>query len=90
MSSYLKFIRLPEVLDLTGLSKSTVYDRITKNLFPMNISLGGRAVGWLLHEVNIVCAAMAAGANHEQIEALVINLIAQRNDILEGAMLCNQ
>jgi prophage regulatory protein len=44
-------LRLPEVLQTTGLSRSTVYLRVSEGTFPKPISLGGRAVGWLEHEV---------------------------------------
>ena len=43
--------RLPEVMKLTGLSKSTIYAMIDAGEFPMQISLGGRAVGWLREEI---------------------------------------
>lgn len=44
-------LRLPDVLLITGLSRSTVYLRVSEGMFPKPISLGGRAVGWLEHEV---------------------------------------
>jgi prophage regulatory protein len=44
-------LRLTEVLERTGLSRSTLYNRIAKSEFPHQISLGGRAVGWLNGEV---------------------------------------
>jgi prophage regulatory protein len=47
-----KIIRLPEVKDKTGLSRSTIYLRMSKGEFPSSISLGGRAVGWLESSVN--------------------------------------
>ncbi len=47
-----KILRLPTVKELTGLSRSTIYLRVSKNEFPAPISLGGRAVGWLEYEVN--------------------------------------
>lgn len=47
-----KILRLPTVKELTGLSRSTIYLRISKNEFPAPISLGGRAVGWLEGDVN--------------------------------------
>ena len=46
-----KILRLPEVKDRTGLSRSTVYLRISESRFPTPISLGGRAVGWLESEI---------------------------------------
>ncbi len=47
-----QILRLPAVKELTGLSRSTIYLRISKNEFPAPISLGGRAVGWLEESVN--------------------------------------
>ena len=43
---------LPAVMARTGLSRSTIYLRISKGCFPRSISLGGRAVGWIDTEVN--------------------------------------
>jgi len=45
-------LRLPAVKARTGLSRSTIYLRISKNEFPAPISLGGRAVGWVDSEIN--------------------------------------
>ncbi|MBL4572627.1 MAG: AlpA family transcriptional regulator [Gammaproteobacteria bacterium] len=44
-------LRLPEVKARTGLSRSTIYARISEGRFPESISLGDRAVGWLDHEI---------------------------------------
>ena len=46
-----KILRLPVVLDRTGLSRSTVYLRVTEGRFPRPVSLGTRAVGWIETEV---------------------------------------
>jgi len=45
-------LRLPAVLARTGISRSTIYLRISEGRFPKPISLGGRAVGWVEAEVN--------------------------------------
>ena len=42
-----KFIRLPAVISKTGLSRSSLYLRMSNGEFPQSISLGSRAVGWL-------------------------------------------
>lgn len=47
-----KILRLPAVKELTGLSRSSIYLRISKNEFPSSISLGDRAVGWLEEDIN--------------------------------------
>lgn len=46
-----KILRLPEVKIKTGLSRSTIYLRMTKGTFPQTISLGERAIGWLDSDV---------------------------------------
>jgi len=44
-------LRLPNVKNRTGLSRSSIYLRISKGEFPSSISLGGRAVGWLESDI---------------------------------------
>jgi prophage regulatory protein len=44
-------LRLPAVTTSTGLSRSTIYLRISQGTFPKPVSLGGRAVGWLEAEI---------------------------------------
>ena len=46
-----KILRLPQVKEITGLSRSTIYLRMSEGAFPKHISLGSRAVGWLNSEV---------------------------------------
>ena len=46
-----RILRLPAVKNLTGLSRSTIYLRISKGNFPKAISLGGRTVGWIEGEI---------------------------------------
>ena len=48
----IKILRLPVVLDRTGLSRSTVYLRMAGGTFPTAVSLGARAVGWLESEID--------------------------------------
>jgi prophage regulatory protein len=46
-------LRAPKVRGVTGWSNSTLYEKISKGLFPKPIKLDpdGRAVGWLESEV---------------------------------------
>jgi len=48
-----RFLRLPAVMSKTGLSRSSVYELISKGLFPEQVPLvsGGRGVGWVESEV---------------------------------------
>lgn len=45
-------LRLPTVKARTGLSRSTIYLRMSEGRFPKPVSLGGRAVGWVEAEIN--------------------------------------
>ena len=47
-----RFLRLPEVMERTGLSRSTIYVRVAAGRFPQPVALGGRAVGWIEAEVD--------------------------------------
>lgn len=47
----MRFIRLKEVIYMTGLSRSTIYRRMDEGTFPQKRSLGGRAVAWLESDV---------------------------------------
>jgi len=46
-----KILRLPEMLEMTGMKRSTVYEKIKKNQFPKPIPLTERCSGWLESEV---------------------------------------
>ena len=46
-----RILRLPEVMARTGLSRSTIYLRISQDNFPKPVSLGARAVGWVEAEI---------------------------------------
>ena len=56
-----RFIRLPEVMHLCGLSRSTIYELIRKGEFPPQVSLGGKNVAWLHSEVTAWMAGRIAG-----------------------------
>ena len=46
-----QIIRLPKVMSRTGLSRSTIYLRISQGNFPKPVNLGARAVGWIEEEI---------------------------------------
>jgi prophage regulatory protein len=47
----IEFIRLPKVLELVGLSQTTIYEMAKSGQFPKQVKLGGRAVAWVKSEV---------------------------------------
>ncbi|QQU68177.1 AlpA family transcriptional regulator [Pseudomonas fluorescens] len=48
----MRIIRLKEVIDSTGLARSTVYKYIAEGTFPKPVSLGERCVGWVESEIH--------------------------------------
>jgi prophage regulatory protein len=46
-----KFLRRPAVSERYGVPASTLYDWISKDLFPKPVRLGARAVGWRVDEL---------------------------------------
>ena len=57
-----KLLRLPEVKATTGLSKSTIYARISEGDFPKQISLGARLVVWVESDIQKWIAEQVAAA----------------------------
>ncbi|MFT7688456.1 MAG: prophage regulatory protein [Candidatus Azotimanducaceae bacterium] len=49
-----KIIRLPAVMEQTGLSRSTIYAKMAQgdDCFPQSVKLGERAVGWASHQID--------------------------------------
>lgn len=48
----LSVLRRKQVQARTGLSRSTIYQRVAEGSFPKPISLGARAIGWLESEIH--------------------------------------
>lgn len=46
-----KILRMKDVVKVTGLSRSAIYQKVANNQFPKQIKLGARAAGWLFDEV---------------------------------------
>ncbi len=46
-----QILRLKDVIEMTGLSRSTIYLRMEQGNFPQQINLGSRAVGWISSEI---------------------------------------
>lgn len=46
-----KILRLPDVTNITGLSRSSIYQKISDGEFPKQISLGAKTVGWIESDI---------------------------------------
>lgn len=48
----LTFLRLKQIIERTGLSRSTIYKMIQEGKFPRQVDLvGGRSVAWVENEI---------------------------------------
>ena len=45
-------LRLPAVKTKTGLSRTTIYNRVNNGSFPKPIKIGVRAIGWLENDID--------------------------------------
>jgi len=72
------FLRLPDVMRLTGLKKSSIYQKIQSGVFVSQIKWGYRTAVWLDSEIEALNRAISAGKTELEIRALVTALEAQR------------
>ncbi|KAF1704081.1 hypothetical protein CSC68_03540 [Pseudoxanthomonas suwonensis] len=66
-----RLLRLPQVMDITGLSNPTIYRMVETGAFPKQRKLSPRAVGWLEHEVQewaLGCPVAQIGSTAVQIQ----------------------
>lgn len=47
-----RFLRLPDVMDMTGKLRTSIYEDIKNKMFPSPIPIGKRAVAWRESEVH--------------------------------------
>ncbi len=73
-------LRIPAVKSESGLSRSTIYLRISQRLWTKPVSLGARAVGWPSDEVEALNAARIAEKTDDEIRNLVESLEAARKN----------
>ena len=76
-------LRLPEVQKITGLrGHSSIYEAIRSGLFPPQIRIGIRSVGWLDDEIQMLCDARIAGCCEDEIRDLVTEMVNARSNRL--------
>ncbi len=47
----MRIMRLTEVIQTTGLARSSIYSRMSEGSFPRPVPLGARSVGWVSEEI---------------------------------------
>lgn len=73
-----RILRFPEIVAARGECRATIYNRIAAGLFPRPIALGPRMVGWRESECATLNAAIIRGSTDDEIRALVVQLMADR------------
>jgi prophage regulatory protein len=61
-----KILRLPQVEEATGESRSTIYKRISEGEFPKPVKLGAKSVGWVEDEIAAYNEARIARRDSER------------------------
>ena len=56
-----KIYRLPDVIEMTGLSRSSIYLHMSQGEFPKPVKLGRRAVGWTEDSITAWQSKMIGG-----------------------------
>jgi len=46
-----RFLRLPAVMELVGIKRTVIYERIKAGTFPAPVQIGARAVAWAEEDV---------------------------------------
>ena len=75
-----KFLREPAVVELRGLSRSTLWAQIKQGTFPAPVHISTRAVAWPQSEVAKIQTAIIAGQSEDEIRALVKRLQSARQE----------
>ena len=65
MNGAIRILRLPEVCEITGLSRATIHRLQTQERFPQRIRITARAVGWVEQEVQAWLAQRTAGSRSQ-------------------------
>ena len=76
-------LRLPEVIRLSGYSRSMLYALISQGLYPKPVKISDRAVAWPSDEVEQMVLAVVAKRSLEQRRDLVSTIESSRVARLE-------
>lgn len=75
----MRILRLDAVKAITGhRSHNSIYSAIRAGVFPRQIQIGPRSVGWPSDEVEAITTARVAGKTEEELRDLVTLLHSQR------------
>ncbi|MBT9611914.1 MAG: AlpA family phage regulatory protein [Burkholderiales bacterium] len=79
--SEMRCVRLPEVISLLGLSRSSIYLQISDGLFPPPIHMSARCSAWPMHEVQRIILARVAQKTESEVREIVREIIKARQSV---------
>ncbi len=71
-------LRLPSVIERTGLGRSAIYERVKEGLLPGPIKLSPRVSVWPAHEIDACNDAVVRGLSLDERRALVRQMQQRR------------
>jgi prophage regulatory protein len=66
----IKLLRLPQVMEMTGLRKTKIYELHAEGAFPRRIKITAHSVGWVEAEVQAWLARRVMDSGHYEYGAL--------------------
>lgn len=69
-SNTIQVLRLAKVMEITGLSRSSIYGEMAKRRFPQSVHITAKSVGWLLSDIQEYLAAKVAQSRNLTKEAV--------------------
>lgn len=78
LNNDLQLLRRKEVIRLTARSRSSLLNDEKAGLFCPPVSIGGRSVAYVKHEVDEIIKARIQGKSNQQIKSIVTQLLGQR------------
>jgi|Cruoilmetagenom7_1024161.scaffolds.fasta_scaffold13528_4 prophage regulatory protein len=73
-------LRLPDVMQATGLSRASVYLYAQNGLLTRPIKIGERSAAWPESEIDAINRARIAGKSENDIKVLVTKLLRERSE----------
>lgn len=74
----ISFLRLPTMLQLLAIGKTTLYARISQGTFPPPVKFGSHMSAWPKHEVEAIMGAIMQNATEDELREVVVQLVKQR------------
>lgn len=62
----LSIIRIKKVIELTGLSRTTIFRRVRDKTMPCSVSISSNCIGWYAHEIEEFLQALPRASTKDR------------------------